>query len=128
MSEQIEKLLNELAEYYAQVDALQLKKQTIIDGIYTPEIHNRIEAVEIEFGEKQKAAKENIEDLERRIKLETLSQPVHKTVKGAHLMAVYVKGRVTWESDKLEGLMLAFPALAGARKEGAPSVTIRRLG
>ncbi len=47
-----------------------------------------------------------------------------ESVKGASLHAVYSKGRVSWE---LEGLMMIIPQLKDARKEGDPSVTIRRI-
>ena len=50
-----------------------------------------------------------------------------KSVKGEHYHAVYVRGRVSWNSDMLDGMIVAFPALEKARKVGAPSVTIRRI-
>lgn len=39
--------------------------------------------------------------------------------------AVYNKGRVTWETKGLEGLMVAVPQLAGFRKVGDPYITFR---
>ncbi|CAK0771531.1 hypothetical protein CCP3SC15_4350001 [Gammaproteobacteria bacterium] len=41
-------------------------------------------------------------------------------------MAVYTKGRVSWDSKKLDGMMILVPELASARKEGEPSVSIRK--
>lgn len=49
------------------------------------------------------------------------------SVKGAHLQAVWSKGRVSWDTKKLDGLMIAVPQLAQCRSEGAPSVSIRKV-
>lgn len=48
-----------------------------------------------------------------------------ESVKGAWLHAVYSKGRVTWDNKVLDGLMIAFPQLSEACKQGEPSVAIR---
>ena len=47
------------------------------------------------------------------------------TVKANGLMAVYNKGRVSWDSKLLDGYAVAHPEILAARKEGDPSVTIR---
>ena len=121
----IEELLNRLSEYQAQKDLLDLDKQALIDAVYTPEIKAKIEEINSEFEGKAEAVSENIATLQDQVKAEVIQHGA--TVKGKNLMAVWVKGRVSWDSKKLDGLMLAFPALAGARKEGEPSCTIRRI-
>ena len=50
------------------------------------------------------------------------------TAKGGALQAVFNKGRVSWDSRKLEGLMIAFPKLEEARKQGDPYVAIKKVG
>jgi len=52
-----------------------------------------------------------------------------KTVNGPGLafMAVYSKGRITWNSDKLEALGVEHPAILTAKSIGAPSVAIRAI-
>ena len=47
------------------------------------------------------------------------------TVKGSVYMAVWNKGRVSWDSKKLDGMMSIIPALKDARKEGEPTVSFR---
>jgi len=47
------------------------------------------------------------------------------TVKGEHLMAVFTRGRVTWDGKVLEGYVIAHPELAAARRVGQPGVAIR---
>lgn len=123
--ETIEQLLDKLSEYEAQKDLLELDKQKLIDAVYTPEIKAKVEEIEDEFEGKSLTVDLNIDELQNLIKVAVLNNGA--TVKGKNLMAVWVKGRITWDTKKLDGLMLAFPALSGARKEGDPSVTIRRI-
>jgi hypothetical protein len=78
-----------------------------------------------EFGDKAAAVVANIDKLTAEIKEAVKLEG--KSVKGKAFMAVFVKGRVTWITDMLDGMIVAFPALAKARKEGEPSVTIRKV-
>jgi len=78
-----------------------------------------------EFADKQDAVKDNIDKLTQEIKNATIQEG--KTVKGQFYQAVYVRGRVTWITDMLDGMVIAFPELAKARKEGTPSVTLRKI-
>ena len=50
-----------------------------------------------------------------------------ESVKGARFTAVYVKGRVTWDTKMLDGMMSLIPQLADARKQGEPSAQIRKV-
>lgn len=48
-------------------------------------------------------------------------------MKGANnMMAVWSKGRVTWDGKGLGGYMVAHPEIEAFRREGKPSVSIRR--
>jgi hypothetical protein len=49
------------------------------------------------------------------------------TAKGKYLMAVWSKGRVSWDSKTLDGLALILPQITTARKEGEPSVSFRKI-
>jgi hypothetical protein len=119
------KMLDELSELYAQRDLSQLEKQRMIDAILTPEIKSRIAEVEAEFSGKGETVSEKITDLETQVKQAVIANGA--SVKGQFLHAVYTKGRVTWDSKQLEGLMIAVPQLSQARKEGEPSVSLRKI-
>jgi hypothetical protein len=109
------------AEKKAQIDAdLQAK----VSDVYAQVATRKLE-ISAEFDDKIDAAKNNVEKLTAHIKAETKAHG--KTVKGQFYQAVYVKGRVTWITDMLDGMIVAFPALAKARKEGEPSVTLRKI-
>lgn len=59
------------------------------------------------------------------IKDETLE--AGETLRGDHLMAVYTKGRATWNSKGLDGFSVAYPDILKFKKTGAPSVSIRKI-
>jgi len=121
----ISQLLDQLAEYQAQKDAISLKKQDLIDSILTAEIKAKLTEIEAEFSIQSEGVDTNISELTNKIKTEVIAHG--ESVKGTYLHAVYAKGRVSWNTEKLDGLMLAFPQLKEARKEGEPSVSIRKI-
>lgn len=118
--------LNLLAEYYAQRDLLQAQKQEQLDKIYTPEIRQQAADLEVEFAQKGEAVTANIAKLEAEIKAAVLVEGA--TAKGDHLMAVWNKGRESWDGKKLSGMMALIPQLEQARKTGEPTVSIRKIG
>lgn len=50
-----------------------------------------------------------------------------ETIRGDHLMAVYTKGRSSWDGKGLDGFAVAFPDILKFKKVGEPSVSIRKL-
>jgi len=64
-------------------------------------------------------------DLTAKIKTETVA--AQQTTHGHSLMAVYAKGRVTWDGKGLDGYAVANPEVAAFRRVGEPSVSIREV-
>jgi len=89
------------------------------------QVETRKREIADEFGTQAAAVDANIEALTNDIKRATVAHG--ESVKGKVFHAVYVKGRVTWNTDMLDGMLIAFPALEKARKVGQPSVTLRKL-
>lgn len=106
----------------AQVDA---EFEASIAHVYA-EIENRKAEIAAEYNGRLEAAMKNMAALEDEIKRAVVQ--IGKTVKGTFLQAVFMKGRITWNTDMLDGMIIAFPELAKARKEGAPSVSLRAVG
>ena len=121
--EQIQYKLDELADYKAQVDALEFQKQDAINQVLTPEIRAEVADIEAEFSNKAEAANLNIAALTIAIKQMVLEYG--GTVKGEFFMAVRNKGRVTWDTKKLAGYAAAHPEIEAFKKTGNPTVTIR---
>jgi outer membrane murein-binding lipoprotein Lpp len=126
----------------AKIDAgLQFKIQDVYNQVAL-----RKQEINAEFSEKASGAEENITLLTAEIKQEVKAHG--ESVKGHYLHAIYIKGRVTWSTDALEGvyftlhkvmnMVASMPeiqdvvsgiiqALTKARKEGEPSITIRKI-
>jgi hypothetical protein len=119
------RLLNELAEFQSAQALLGIQKQEQIDLILTPEIRAEIADIDYEFQMKGEAVAQNILFWEQKVKDEVLKEGA--TVRGANLMAVWSKPRVSWDGKLLEGMMAVIPQLKSARSEGLPSVSIRKI-
>jgi hypothetical protein len=117
--------LERLADLYHQRETLDAEKQKLVDQILTPEAKARIAEIEAEFSQKAEAAGANIESLEASIKSETLA--LGESVRGASFQAVWNKGRTSWDAKGLASYSESDPAILQFRKEGEPSVTIRRV-
>ena len=120
----IEKL-DALDELHQQLILLGADKQALIDQVLTPEIRRKLDEIEDEFSDKSGAVLEKIGDLEGAIKQDVITEGA--TVKGKYMMAVFSKGRVSWDTKALDGYAAAHPEVAQFRKEGAPSVSIRKV-
>jgi len=116
--------LDKIAELQYAQSKREQEKQALIDSILTQEIKDKITEIETEF-----AKNDNITDtinlLTNEVKQEVAA--LGETVKGASLMAVYSKPRVSWDTKALDGYIVSHPELKQFRKEGAPSVSIRGL-
>jgi hypothetical protein len=108
------------------------------------QINQRKLDIEGEFYGKSESAKINLAKLTEEIKAEI--KKIGESCKGQFLHAVYVKGRTTWKTDVLDDayftlnevelisdgvvkqkISLVIRMMAGARKVGEPSVTIRKV-
>jgi hypothetical protein len=115
-------------EIAKKVQARKSELQAEIEA-QTREVYASIAArkneIEAEFAGKSEAVDDNIKRLTDAIKAEV--KTLKKSVKADHFHAVYVSGRITWNTDKMEAWRQAYPFLDEARKEGEPSITLRRI-
>jgi hypothetical protein len=126
MTDEIKQKLDALADLQCQREVIDLDKQKMIDSVLTPEIRKQIADIEVEFACLYPAVDEKITALTADVKSAVIAQG--ETVNGEHLQAVFMKGRVSWDNSKLDGMMALIPQLVEARKVGDPSVSIRRRG
>jgi len=122
----IPELLDQLDDLQLQKDALQKEQQALMDSVLTPEIIAKLDDIRAEFEPKLEQVNTNIQALEGEIKPLVVEAGESVRSKNGTLLAVYVNGRTSWDSKKLEGLMMVIPQVQDARKVGEPSVTIRR--
>jgi hypothetical protein len=120
----ITEMLDQLAELKHQTDAVRLEWETLRDTILAP-VKPQLADLDAEYTPRMDAVQSNVAELEAAVKAAVLTHGA--SVKGAHLHAVWAKGRTSWDSKKLDGLMIALPQLKECRSEGAPSVSIRNV-
>jgi hypothetical protein len=125
MSTDISQKIDQLTNFQAQRDVLELEKQSLIDQLIPPEIKTRIEEIEAEFSGKREAVDEKITELESEIKEDVIRQGA--TVKGTFLRVVYHPGRVTWDTKSLDGYARSRPEILEFRKQGEPFVSIQKV-
>jgi len=114
--------LDELAEVKAAVALTQSELETKRAELMK-QIQEELDALEAEFQPLLESANNRVAALEAEIKDGVLS--VGASVKGGHFHAVYVRGRVTWETEALDKYAEAHPEVAQFRHQGQPSVSLR---
>ena len=123
MTEQILAKLKELKELDAHKEAVKLDKQAAIDSILTEEIKNQLRDIDARFDPITEKFNTTIDAIEADVKQMVLN--IGSTVKGVY-MAVYNRGRVSWNTKALDGYAAAHPEIEQFKKTGNPSVSIRR--
>ena len=119
-----EEKLNKLYELKTVMTETEKRKQAEIDTILTPEILAQVEEIRKKWADTTESMTAEIAELEADIKADVLAGK--ETVKGNKLMAVWNCGRVTWDGDKLDGMMVLIPQLKAARNVADPTVAIRK--
>ena len=115
--------LDGLAELRAQEDAIRLHYDDLKAQILTPEIIKALDDINAEMETSLGTLKDGINSLTADIKDEVIKNGT--TVKGTLLMAVWNKGRISWDTKGLDGYAVAHPEMSAFRSVGEPSVTIR---
>ena len=135
--EQLARLQDYLSSYESTRndtrEALTAEQQALIDSILTPEILAKVEEIKSEFAPKFEALENDTAYLAKKQEADTLTAEIKddvvsagETIKGSCLMAVYVKGRVSWDTKALDGYCVAHPEVEQFKKIGDPSVAIRK--
>ena len=116
---------NEIAQRIRDIKAeVQSSVEARTKDIYAA-IAQRKAEIEAEFAGKAEAVDDNIRKLTEEIKAEV--KAIGASVKADHFQAVYVKGRITWDTSKMDGYAVGHPEVLFMRREGEPSVTLRRI-
>ena len=117
--------LNKLADLQSQRDVVNIHFDELRDSLISPEIRAQLAEIDAERETSMTAIDQGIATLEAEVKTDVLAAGA--SVKGAYLQAVWNKGRVSWGTKSLDGYAAAHPEIFVFRKEGVPSVSIRRM-
>ena len=116
--------LDELAELRAQQDSLRLKREELRASVLTDAQRKMLADIDLEMNPLFDAVAERTKIVEEAVRALTIV--LGKTVNGTHLMAVYSKGRDSWDSKTLMRLAKDHPVIWDAHTQGEPSVSIRK--
>ena len=116
--------IEEYSRLSAGIDDIRAQKQAIIERIMTPEIREQLAEVDAEFDPKIAELNQTKAILEAQIKARVLE--AGRTIKGSLHSFTFSKPRISWDSKGLDGYAVAHPEILQFRKEGSPSVSIRK--
>ena len=102
----------------AQIDALQNQIEELQESVL-PDVL----AIETQYADRLNGMDIAVSAAEANVRIAVLA--VAKSVKGAHLHAVYTRGSETWDAKGLAGYAVAYPEVLKFRTVGKPSVSIR---
>lgn len=116
-------MLDRLDDLRAQLELLHSDMAAKREQIIPAEVKAELADLEAEYAPAIEAAQAGIAGLEAEIKAAVLEHGA--TVKASNLQAVWMRGRVSWDTKALDGFAKARPELLAFRKEGPPTVSIR---
>ncbi len=114
----IEMKLGQLRELDDHLDVIKMDKEVAIETVLTEEIKAKLAAIDIEFDEISESIRSTVAGLETEIKTLVLEAGA-STKKGEGYGAIYIKGRVSWDTKALNGYAAAHPEIDQFRKVGA---------
>ena len=117
--------LDGLSRTNALLDELEKERDNLIAKAIPSEVQTRIDVINDEYNERMMGPHIAASKLRELIKEDVLEHG--STVKGEHIMAVWNKGRESWDNKALNGYAAAHPDVLQLRKKGKPSVTIRKI-
>lgn len=120
----VQQWLKELATLRAKQEELEAQKQAEMKRAIPKPVQKKLEGIEQEYFGKIDGIASKAKKMEVEIKESVVA--LGETVQGEELYAVYNNGRVAWDDVALEGYMKTHPEIRDFRKEGKPSVTIRK--
>lgn len=114
----------DMVDLEAAIDVLWLQVEDEVAEIYPVELMAQVQVIRLRFEADQEATQARIGELRERIKSGVLQ--LGMTVKGNGAQAIWMKGRVSWNTRALTGYAAAHPEIEQFKKVGKPSVSIRR--
>lgn len=118
------KKFDELAKIRDAIDIIhsdyEAKRSEILKTVQA-----ELDSLEAEYTPMLQSSLEHIANLETEIKNDVLI--CGSTIKSSRFKAIYMRGRITWDTKGLAKYAESYPSLLAFRKQGKPSVSIRAL-
>lgn len=116
--------LDLLSELQKEVETLNYEQQARLNSAIPEEIKTKLADINAEYVEKLLVVSNKIANLETEVRQDVLH--IGSTVRGKFLLAIWNKGKTTWDTDGLNGYAVAHPEISIFKKPHEPTVTIRK--
>ena len=120
---EVKNRIRELKRQKDELETIEAEMEELIAGVLSPEQIDKINDIKIEYGHHIERQKNVVSQVQSEVKNSVLKYG--SSVKHSGLHAVWSKGRVKWDSNRLDGYAVAHPEILEFRGEGKPSVSIR---
>jgi hypothetical protein len=118
-------MLDDLSDLQERLQTVQTAYAVAREAQIPATVRTALARVDAEYAACAQALETTIAQVAACLKQAVLERGA--SVKGTGLHAIYVKGRVTWDSRYLEIYAASHPEIQPARKEGQPSVSLRKV-
>ncbi len=127
MTEEIKKGLGKLDNAKSRIDVVRMERDRLIDGVYTPEIRTQVKEIEEEFDTTLEIIQDEITEIKDVLKGQVIQhgESVKIDLGTGTASAVFVKGRETWDTKRLNGYAVAHPEILVLKKVGDPTVRFK---
>jgi len=115
-------LLERLADLEEQELVASLAHRTDVQLALAP-LQDKLREIDALYAPGSNARNEEMTDVRKQIT--DAVRLLEVSVKSERMIAVWSKGRTSWDDRALQGYATAHPELLSFRKQGAPSVTIK---
>ncbi len=88
-------------------------------------VQAELEALEVEYQPLFESVEARVKTLDSEIRADMLQYGA--SVKGAHLHAIFSRGRVSWDTEQLDQYALKHPEIVQFRKQGEPIISLRTI-
>lgn len=120
-----EELIEKYADLVERLDMLTKNQAELKEKLVPDEVRKAIEELNAEYSPMIEAVQTELAETKAAIEKQVLE--VTATWKGSRYMAVWNKGRESWDGKALDGFAMAHPEILQAKKTGSPTVSFRQV-
>ena len=124
VEERTEENLDHLSDMQIGIDLLRLRMDEELEALIPEAQRQKAKAIRAQFKNATAMTEDEITRLRGAIKEDVLG--LGYTVRGERLQASWGRGRVSWDTRKLNRYAQSHPEIEALRKVGNPNVSIRK--
>ena len=126
LEQQAIEALGTYADAEDHLEVLRLRHEDEVGALIPEELREEQRRLRALFQVQTSGVQEELKELRETIN--TLTLALQHTVKGDRRQAVWSKARTSWDTKALNRYAKTHPEVAGLKKVGKPSVSVRKVG